>query len=102
LFQLDPRQFQIAFDNATANLSQVSLTLQSMKHIVVCLAMSPRSKRKLNWTRQIERYATLARTDVVSRANYDESRFALQADKNKLQSLQQQAKRPACQARRQC
>jgi multidrug resistance efflux pump len=53
--------------------------------------MSPRSKRKLNWTRQIERYVTLARTDVVSRANYDESRFALEADKNKLQSLQQQA-----------
>ena len=33
----------------------------------------------------------LARTDVVSKANYDHARFTLEADQNKLQSLRQQA-----------
>src|ERR1700704_5794556 len=36
-------------------------------------------------------YATLVRSDVVSKANYDQARFALAADKNKLESLRQQA-----------
>src|SRR6185437_14639306 len=31
LYQLDPRQFQIALDNAKANLAQTRLTIESMK-----------------------------------------------------------------------
>ena len=38
-----------------------------------------------------DRFATLVVTDSISRANYDHARFTLAADKNKLESLQQQA-----------
>ena len=31
LFRVDPRQFQIALDNAKANLAQTALSLQAMK-----------------------------------------------------------------------
>ena len=31
LYRLDPRQFQIALDNAKANLAQTALTIDSMK-----------------------------------------------------------------------
>jgi membrane fusion protein, multidrug efflux system len=37
------------------------------------------------------RSAALVRTDVVSRASYDQVRFTLEADKNKVESLRQQA-----------
>jgi membrane fusion protein (multidrug efflux system) len=38
-----------------------------------------------------DRDAALARSDVVSKANYDQVRFTLQADQSKLDSLRQQA-----------
>jgi membrane fusion protein (multidrug efflux system) len=38
-----------------------------------------------------DRFATLVQSDVVSKANYDQARFTLAADKNKLESLRQQA-----------
>jgi len=31
LYRLDPRQFQIALDNAKANLAQIALTIEAMK-----------------------------------------------------------------------
>jgi multidrug efflux pump subunit AcrA (membrane-fusion protein) len=37
-----------------------------------------------------DRFATLVQSDVVSKANYDQARFTLAADKNKLESLRQQ------------
>ena len=37
------------------------------------------------------RSAALVRTDVVSKANYDQVRFTLEADKSKVESLRQQA-----------
>ena len=38
-----------------------------------------------------ERFASLARTDSASRAQYDQARFTLATDQGKLQSLKQQA-----------
>src|SRR5947208_2942419 len=37
-----------------------------------------------------DRYATLVRSDSISKANYDQARFTLKVDKNKLESLRQQ------------
>jgi membrane fusion protein (multidrug efflux system) len=38
-----------------------------------------------------DRFATLVRTDAISKASYDQARFTLELDKNKLESLRQQA-----------
>src|SRR6202043_1255157 len=38
-----------------------------------------------------DRYATLVHSDAISKANYDQARFTLVADKSKLESLRQQA-----------
>jgi multidrug resistance efflux pump len=38
-----------------------------------------------------DRYAALVRSDSISKANYDQARFTLEADSSKLESLKQQA-----------
>ena len=89
LFQIDPQQLQIALDNAKANLSQVTLTLQSMKQGYRCMLSDVAAQQAQVALDQanFDRYATLARTDVVSRANYDQTRFALEADQTSLPAI---------------
>src|SRR6185437_12293293 len=68
---LDPKQFQIALDNAKANLTQVALNIQSMRQ---------------DYQRML--------SDVDSqqaKVDLDQARFTLDSDKSKLKSLQQQA-----------
>lgn len=93
LFRLDPRQFQIALDNAKANLAQTALTIQSMKQDYKRMQSDVAAQKAQVELDQLnfDRYAALIRTDAISRANYDQSRFTLAADQSKLQSLQQQA-----------
>jgi membrane fusion protein (multidrug efflux system) len=93
LFRIDPRQFQIALDNAKANLAQTSLTIESMKQDykrMLSDVAAQQSQVELDQANH-DRYATLVRSDVVSKANYDQARFTLAADTNKLESLRQQA-----------
>jgi membrane fusion protein (multidrug efflux system) len=93
LFRIDPQQFQIALDNAKANLAQAVITLEAMKRDYnrmlrdVAVEQAQVELDQSNY----DRYSALARTDIVSKANYDQARFTLAADKNKLESLQQQA-----------
>jgi membrane fusion protein (multidrug efflux system) len=93
LDRLDPRQFQIALDNAKANLAQTSLTIDSMKVDYRRMLSDVAAQQAQVGLDQAtyDRDAVLARTDVVSKANYDHARFTLEADQNKLQSLRQQA-----------
>ena len=93
LFRLDPRQFQIALDNAKANLAQTALTVEAMKQDykrMLSDVAAQKAQVELDQA-HYDRYATLMRTDTVSKANYDQARFTLEADKSKLESLQQQA-----------
>jgi membrane fusion protein (multidrug efflux system) len=93
LYRLDPKQFQIALDNAKANLAQVALNIQSMKQgyrRMLSDVDAQQAKVKLDQA-TYDRYATLVRSDSISKANYDQARFTLEADRNKVQSLQQQA-----------
>jgi membrane fusion protein (multidrug efflux system) len=93
LYRLDPRQFQIAFDSAKANLAQTGLTIESMKEAYKQLlsdAAAQKGQVDLDQA-NYDRYATLVRTDAISQANYDQARFALEIDKSKLESLRQQA-----------
>jgi membrane fusion protein, multidrug efflux system len=93
LYRLDPRQFQIALDNAKANLAQTELTIEAMKRDYRRMLSDIDTQQAQVALDQstFDRYATLVKSDAVSKANYDQARFTLQADKSKVVSLQQQA-----------
>jgi membrane fusion protein (multidrug efflux system) len=93
LYCLDPRQFQIAVDNAKANLAQTALTIDAMKVDYARMLSDVAAQQAQVGLDQVnfDRNAVLARSDVVSKANYDQARFTLQADQSKLDSLRQQA-----------
>jgi membrane fusion protein, multidrug efflux system len=93
LYRLDSRQFQIALDNAKANLAQTALTIDAMKVDYARMQSDVAAQQAQVELDQVtfDRDATLARSDVVSKANYDQARFTLQADQSKLDSLRQQA-----------
>jgi membrane fusion protein (multidrug efflux system) len=93
LYNLDPRQFQIALDSAKANLAQVALTIDSMKQDyrrMLSDAAAQQAQVELDQA-TYDRYATLVNANAISKANYDQARFTLELDKNKLESLRQQA-----------
>ena len=93
LYRLDPRQFEIALENAKANLAQTALTVASMKVDYARMLSDVASQQAQVGLDQVtyDRDAVLTRSDVVSKANYDQARFTLQADQSKLDSLRQQA-----------
>jgi membrane fusion protein, multidrug efflux system len=93
LYRLDPHQFQIALDNAKANLAQTELTIEAMKRDYRRMLSDIDTQQAQVALDQatFDRYATLVKSDAVSKANYDQARFTLQADKSKVVSLQQQA-----------
>jgi membrane fusion protein (multidrug efflux system) len=93
LYRLDPRQFEIALENAKANLAQTALTVASMKVDYRRLQSDVAAQQAQVGLDQVtfDRDAVLARSDVVSKANYDHVRFTLQGDQSKLDSLRQQA-----------
>ena len=93
LYRLDHRQFQIALDNAKANLAQTELTIEAMKRDYRRMLSDIDTQQAQVALDQstFDRYATLVKSDAVSKANYDQARFTLQADKSKVVSLQQQA-----------
>ncbi|HEY3919829.1 MAG TPA: HlyD family secretion protein [Stellaceae bacterium] len=93
LYRLDPAQFQIALQNAKANLATIALTLDSEKAGYPGLVSNAAAQQaqveldQLNYNRN----AALLPNNVVSRAAYDQTQFTLQADKNKLDSSRQLA-----------
>jgi membrane fusion protein (multidrug efflux system) len=93
LYRLDPRQFEIALDNAKANLAQTGLTIESMKQDYRRMLRDIEAGQAQVALDQAtyDRYATLVKSDAISKANYDQARFTLQADQSKLASLKQQA-----------
>jgi membrane fusion protein, multidrug efflux system len=93
LYRLDPQQFQIAVDHAKANLTQVALTIDAMKQDyqrMLSDVAAQQSQVDLDQA-TYDRFTVLVRTDAISKANYDQARFTLELDKNKLESLRQQA-----------
>src|SRR5882757_2623691 len=91
LYRLDPRQFQIALDSVKANLAQVALTIDSMKQDYRRMLSDVAAQQALVQLDQAnyDRFAALVRTEAISRANYDQTRFTLETDKSKLDSLRQ-------------
>jgi membrane fusion protein (multidrug efflux system) len=93
LYRLDPRQFQIALDSAKANLAQTALTIDAMKqdyNRMLSDAAAQQAQVELDQA-TYDRYAALVPSGAVTKASYDQARFTLELDKNKLKSLRQQA-----------
>jgi membrane fusion protein (multidrug efflux system) len=93
LFRVDPRQFQIALDNAKANLAQTALSLEAMKHDYKRMlddAAAQQSKVDLDQT-IFDRDTALLRNNTVSKADYDQARLNLDSDHNRLESLRKLA-----------
>jgi membrane fusion protein (multidrug efflux system) len=93
LYRLHPRQFQIALDNAKANLAQTALSVEAMKQDYKRMLSDAAAQQAQVDLDQVnyDRMATLLRTATVSKANYDQANYTLETDKNKLESLRQQA-----------
>ena len=93
LFRLDPKQFQIALDNAKANLEQTSLNIRAMKQDYGRMqndVAAEQAQVELDQT-TFARDAALLRSATVSQSSYDQARYTLETDRAKLQALQQQA-----------
>jgi membrane fusion protein (multidrug efflux system) len=93
LYRLDPRQFQIARDNAKANLAQTALTIDAMKQDYQRMLSDAAAQQGQVALDQVtfDRNAALLPSGSTSKAIYDQARYSLEVDKNKLQSLRQQA-----------
>lgn len=93
LYRLDPRQFQIALDNAQANLAQTALTIDAMKRDYQRMLADVAAQQAQVDLDQVtyNRNASLVNSAVVSKQTYDSARFTLQGDQSKLASLKGQA-----------
>jgi len=94
LYRLDPRQFQIALDNAKANLAQVGETLDSMKEDYRRMLSDVTAQQaQVDLDRSnFERAQMLLRSGTATQATYDQANYTLQNDTGKLKALQEQAK----------
>jgi membrane fusion protein, multidrug efflux system len=93
LYRLDPRPFQIALDDAKANLAQTALAIEAMKQDyqrMLSDVAAQDAQVGLDQT-NFNRDAALLRSGTVSQAVYDQVKSALETDKSKLQSLRRQA-----------
>jgi membrane fusion protein (multidrug efflux system) len=93
LYRLDPRQYQIALDNAKANLAQTALNIDAMKQDYQRMQSDVAAQQaqvvldQTNYARD----AALLHSGTVSQAIYDQAQSTLDSDKNKLESLRRQA-----------
>ncbi len=93
LYRLDPRQFQIALDNAKANLAQTALSIDAMKQDykhMLSDAAAQQAQVDLDQS-NYNRENMLLHSGTVSQAVYDQAQYTLLNDKSKLESLRQQA-----------
>ncbi len=94
LFRVDPEQFRIALASAEANLAQTALMLTSQKEDYARLREDVAAQEAQVTLAQAtyDRAASLARSEITSKANYDQTYYGLTMAQRRLQSLQQQAK----------
>ena len=93
LFRVDPRQYEIALENAKANLAETALAVKAMKvdYSRMLSDIAAQQAGVQNDQATFDRYNVLVKDNSVSKATFDQARFALEADQRKLESLKQQA-----------
>jgi membrane fusion protein (multidrug efflux system) len=94
LFRIDPKPFQIALDNAKATLANTALTVESMKQDYQRMLGDIDAQRAQVSLAQsnLDRVVPLLAKKFVSRAAYDQARYALSAEQQKLKALEDTAK----------
>jgi membrane fusion protein (multidrug efflux system) len=88
LFRLDPEKFELAVQQAAANLQQEALNLQSLK-ADYARAVSTRDSQAAtvqNDQATLDRYTVLVRQRDIPQQQYDDARFKLQSDQAQLAS----------------
>ncbi|MBV9566732.1 MAG: HlyD family secretion protein [Hyphomicrobiales bacterium] len=93
LFKIDPRQYEIALQQAKAQLGQAELSIHATKEDyrrILSDIESQSAQVDLAQT-NFDRAASLLKTDFGTRATYDQTHFTLLAAQKTLQSLKQQA-----------
>ncbi|WP_192362945.1 HlyD family secretion protein [Mesorhizobium mediterraneum] len=94
LFRIDPRQYRNALDNAKATLANAALDIDSTKANYKQLLSDIAAQRDVVDNDQVtlDRYSTLVKDQLtITKAQFDQARYTLEADKNKLEALQEQA-----------
>jgi membrane fusion protein (multidrug efflux system) len=94
LYRLDPRQLQIALDNAKANLSQIALSIEAMKEDYLRMMSDAAAQQAQVDLDQVnfDRNVMLLKSATVSQAVYDQVHYTLDNDQSKLAALREQAK----------
>ena len=93
LFTLDPLPFQIALDNAKANLGQVVQGIAAAKAdyaTAVSNVDAQKATVDLN-QRNYVRYAALLKVNAIAPSTYDQARLTLASSQQQLAALQQTA-----------
>jgi membrane fusion protein (multidrug efflux system) len=94
LFSLDPRKFQIALDNAQANLAQVRLNVEAMKaDYQAALRDTAARRQQVNADQATyDRYALLVKQRAVTQQETDDARYKLAADQQAVSASESQAR----------
>jgi len=89
LFRLKPDTFQIAVDGAKANLAQVALSMEAMKRDYQRMLRDIEVRQAQLQADQASfaRYASLVNGGSVTRAEYDDARFKVAANKAMVEGL---------------
>ncbi len=94
LFRIDSRQYQNTLDNAKATLANAAFDIDSMKVNYKQLLDDIAAQRDVVDNDQVtlDRYSSLVKGDLtITKAQFDQARYTLEADRNKLKALQEQA-----------
>ncbi len=94
LFTLDPQKFQIALDNARANLAQARLNIESAKaDYQAALRDTAAKQQQVNSDQSTyDRYAALVKQHAVTEQQTDDARYKLAADQQAVRASESQAR----------
>jgi membrane fusion protein (multidrug efflux system) len=94
LFSLDPQKFQIALDNARANLAQVRLNIEAAKaDYQAALRDTGAKEQQVNADQATyARYAALVKNHAVTQQETDDARYKLAVDQQAVSASESQAR----------
>ncbi|WP_428542123.1 HlyD family secretion protein [Rhodopila sp.] len=94
LFSLDPQKFQIALDNARANLEQTRLNIEAAKaDYQAALRDTGAKQQQVNADQATYgRYSALVKTHAVTQQETDDARYKLAADQQAVRASESQAR----------
>ena len=94
LFSLDPQKFQIALDNAKANLEQTRLNIEAAKaDYQAALRDTGAKQQQVNADQATYgRYSALVKSHAVTQQETDDARYKLAADQQAVRASESQAR----------